>query len=243
MRVVVVAFDCGSLARLSVAEPLRERSFRESERFAVEGLGIRRADMCWMCVVLVKVRGGSRWRVVNRMKGDGKRCGSRLHPPRYHFVEFRHSNVVVVASWEVAAHVKYDRVLAALRLGKAHSRYLKTFLRSACARVMFAARCSHQCAPKSSKSSAFAKPSRPAHGPPFRWLYSSSSTAKFQSGAVISTKHSRVSLSLETLPREQSMQTPATPYKDKDEREESHIASSHRSILAPQISPMGTLMM
>jgi len=121
------------------------------------------------------------------MRGDGKRCGSRLHPLRYCFVVFRHSHVVVVASWEVAAHVKCDRVLAALRPDKAHSRYLKTFLRSDWNRVMFAASFSHQCAPKSSRSSAFAKPFRPAHGPPFRWLYSSSSTAKFQSGAVIST--------------------------------------------------------
>lgn len=141
MRVVVVAFDCGSLARLSVAEPLWERSFRGSERFAVEGPGTRWADMCWKCVVPVKVRGDSWscWRAVNRMRDDGKRCGSRPHPLRYCFVMFRHSHVVVVASWEVAAHVKCDRALAALRPDKAHSRYLKTFLRSAGARNMFAA--------------------------------------------------------------------------------------------------------
>jgi hypothetical protein len=36
-----------------------------------------------------------------------------------------------------------------------------------------------------------AKPFRPAHGPPFKWLYSSSSTAKFQSAISVSTLEHR----------------------------------------------------
>ena len=120
-----------------------------------------------------------------RVGADGKCCGSDLDPPRHYFVAVRHSHAVTVVSWEVAAHVKCDRALGALRLDKAHSRYLTTLLRSDWDCIMFAGTCSHQCAPTSSKSSALAKPFRPAHGPPFNWLYSSSSTAKFQSCAAM----------------------------------------------------------
>ena len=86
---------------------------------------------------------------------------------------------------------------------RAHSRCLKTFLRSDRGCAMFAAPSSHQCSPMSPKSSALAKPFNPAHGPPFRWLYSSSSTAKFQSCAAMPSEHSRVPLYPAVLLRQQ----------------------------------------
>ena len=134
----------------------------------------------------MKARGGLCLREVIRVGAGGKCCGSDPNPPGRYFVAFHHSHVVMVVSWGVAAHVKCDRALAALRLDKAHSRYLTTLLRSDWDCIMFAGTHSHQCAPTSSRSSALAKPFRPAHGPPFNWLYSSSSTAKFQSCAAMS---------------------------------------------------------
>ena len=131
------------------------------------------------------IRGGLCLREVIRVEAGGKCCGSGLHQPRYYAVAVQHSHVAMVVSWEVAAHVKCDRALAALRLDKAHSRYLTTLLRSDWDHIMFAGTCSYQCAPTSSKSWALAKPFKPAQGPPFNWLYSSSSTAKFQSCAAM----------------------------------------------------------
>jgi hypothetical protein len=188
MRVVVVAFDCGCLVRVLIAEQSWAQSFRESGRVAVENHGTRQTDVvCWMWVFLVKVRGNSCWRAVIHVGSGGKRCGNHVSSPNYCSAAARHSHVVVVVSCEVAAHVKCDQALAALHLGKAHSRYLTTFSRSVWETFMFAGIRSHQCAPTSSKSSALAKPFRPAHGPPFKWLYSSSSTAKFQSAISAST--------------------------------------------------------
>lgn len=140
-----------------------------------------------MWVYLVKGRGSLCLSAVIRVGGGGKRCDKGVSLPNCRSAASRHSHVVVVVSWEVAAHVKCDRALAALRLDKAHSRYPTTFFRSDWNHVMFAGTCSHQCAPTSSKSSALAKPFNPAHGPPFKWLYSSSSTAKFQSAMSVST--------------------------------------------------------
>ena len=139
-----------------------------------------------MWVYLVKGRGSLCLSAVIRAGGGGKRCDKGVSLPNCRSAASRHSHVVVVVSWEVAAHVKCDRALAALRLDKAHSRYLTTLLRSDWDCIMFAGTHSHQCAPTSSRSSALAKPFRPAHGPPFNWLYSSSSTAKFQSCAAMS---------------------------------------------------------
>ena len=74
----------------------------------------------------MKARGGLCLREVIRVEAGGKCCGSGLHQPRYYAVAVQHSHVAMVVSWEVAAHVKCDRALAALRLDKAHSRYLTT---------------------------------------------------------------------------------------------------------------------
>jgi hypothetical protein len=76
-------------------------------------------------------------------------------------------------------------------LERARSTYRRTFLPSDSSCIMFPSEYSHQWSPR---SSALAKPFRPAHGPPFRLLYSSSSTAKFQSCSAIWSEHSRVSL-------------------------------------------------
>ena len=92
-----------------------------------------------MWVYLVKGRGSLCLSAVIRVGGGGKRCDKGVSLPNCRSAASRHSHVVVVVSWEVAAHVKCDRALAALRPDKAHSRYLKTFLRSAGARNMFAA--------------------------------------------------------------------------------------------------------
>lgn len=116
---------------------------------------------------VVKVRDGLCRRAVIRVGAVEKSCGSGLNRPRHYFVAMRHSRVVTVVSWEVAAHVKCDRALAALRRDKAHSRYLTTLMRSDWDASMFGGTHSHQCAPTSSRSSAFAKPFRPAQGPPF----------------------------------------------------------------------------
>ena len=90
-------------------------------------------------MLVVKARGGlCLWEVI-RVGAGGKCCGSGLDPPRYYFVAVHHSLAVVVVGWEAAAHVKCGLALVALRQDKAHSRYLKTFLRSAGARNMFAA--------------------------------------------------------------------------------------------------------
>ena len=115
--------------------------------------------------------------------------------------------------------MKCDRA-AALRLHKAHSRYLTTFLRSGWGYVMFAGVYSHQCAPTSSKSSALAKPFRPAHGPPFKWLYSSSSTAKFQSCAISASTLECRSLSPETILGWQARRLPAASVYLSNDKEE-----------------------
>ena len=85
----------------------------------------------------MKVRGGLRRRAVIRVGAVEKSCGSGSNRPRHYFVARRHSRVVMVVSWEVAAHVKCGRALAALRRDKAHSRYLTTLTLSDWHNIMF----------------------------------------------------------------------------------------------------------
>jgi hypothetical protein len=91
-----------------------------------------------MWVFLVKGRGSLCLWAVIRVGGGGKGCDKCVSSQNYCSAAAHHSHVVVVVSWEVAAHVKCDRALAALRLDKAHSMYLTTFSQSDCDHIMFA---------------------------------------------------------------------------------------------------------
>ena len=77
-RVVAAACNCWWLDRVLIAEQSWERSCGESGMLVVEDHVTRQADVCWVWVFLVDVRGSLCWQAVIRVGAGGKRCGSRV---------------------------------------------------------------------------------------------------------------------------------------------------------------------